>query len=135
LLKGHIYPTASFDSKQIICENQVTVDVEEVKDYVLEFELKIDDDVKKIIANKLDDKIEITPISMLNDNNTIIYRITVETKNQKGFSHQAFSISSSQYEGVTKCYKRIRYQTSLCHALNQCIHYRIMTCRPLFKKR
>lgn len=120
--KGYIYHTSSLDSRFIIDGDHKSHKLSDIEQYFEEFKLEIDEEAQKIIDKKDNDVIQIEPL-YLNTNGLITYSIECinydDNNNIRGIEK---SISTSQAEGIIRCYQRMRLRTCQTKNWKEIIH-------------
>ena len=121
--KNHIYHTTSYSDDYIVDDNGKSHKVlSVVPKYFVPFEFVVDERIKKIQEKKKDDLIEITP-SYIDLNGEIKYHIVCEAKvGSRRTISQVFD--TSQYDGVIRCYKRMRVMSPMYRLWYNVIKYK-----------
>jgi len=120
--KNYIYHTTSYSDDYIVDDNGKSHKVlSVVPKYFVPFEFVVDKRIKKIQEKKKDDLIEITP-SYIDLNGEIKYHIVCEAKvGSCRTISQVFD--TSQYDGVIRCYKRMRVMSPMYRLWHDIVRY------------
>lgn len=104
---GQIYHTVSFNPDYIADANGNTFTLDEVKEYLVPFDFKIDELTKKVLENKKDDEINISPI-MVKDGKETFYSVIVTTYTKNNVRVAAQTIGNDIYYCLKSCYDKLR---------------------------
>ena len=113
---GCIYHTAYFSDEYILDDSGTSRKLLAVMQYLEPYELVIDELSQEVIANKMlikGDEIEIQPLQEYED--YINYLISVSALDKNGRRITVQTYSSSIYDGLVICYRRLRTRnTNYC---------------------
>ena len=117
-IPGYIYHTPSWSDEYIVDGNGVNIAFADITNCFEEVEVKIDDEVARIIAKKEEkgDSISILPLQFVNDGE-ILY--DVSCYHNGAIMHY---IGVSQYDCIINCYKRIREQGDTAKVFKYVVH-------------
>ena len=117
-IPGYIYHTTSWSDDYLVDGNGVYSTFGNIADCFEEIEVKIDDEVARIIAKKEEkgDSISIQPLQIVNDG-VVLYDVSCY-HNGKTIR----CIGASQYDCIINCYKRIREQDDIAKVFKYVVH-------------
>ena len=120
-IPSYIYHTSSWSNDYLVDGNGVSSTFANIADCFEEIEVKIDDEVARIIAKKEEkgDTISILPLQVVNDGE-ILYEVSCC---HNGAIRRCIGVS--QYDCIINCYKRIREQGDTTKAFKCVVHSHI----------
>jgi hypothetical protein len=113
---GCIYHTVYFSDEYIIDDLGTSRKLLDAMPYLEPYELVIDESSQKVINNKMlikGDEIEIQPLKEYEDYTSYLISVSALDKNGRKITVQTYS--SSIYDGLVTCYRRLRTRnTNYC---------------------
>jgi hypothetical protein len=130
---GRIYHTVYFSDEYIIDDLGTSRKLLDAMPYLEPYELVIDELSQKVINNKMlikGDEIEIQPSKEYEDYTSYLISVSALDKNGRRITAQTYS--SSIYDGLVICYRRLRTRND-----NYCMFYSLIHNKvyPIIKRR
>lgn len=130
---GCIYHTVYFSDEYILDDSGTSRKLLDAMPYLEPYELVIDELSQEVINNKMlikGDEIEIQPLKEYEDYTNYLISVSALDKNGRRITVQTYS--SSIYDGLVTCYRRLRTRNS-----NYCMFYSLIHDKvyPRIKRR
>lgn len=123
LTLGGIYHTDYNNSNYIFDDASISQKLDDVMQYLEPFEWSIDELSQKVINNKNGDEINICPMRQTDKYTSYLITVSTITKSGRKLITQTFT--TSIYNGLIECYRRLRTRNDNYNMFYSLIHEKI----------